>query len=357
MSARFHPLKILDVCRETADAICLTLKPTPAQAAQFSFLPGQHLVFRAEIDGEDIRRNYSICSAPGAPLRVAIKRIAGGRFSHWAMNQLKPGMTIEAMTPRGHFAWAFEPSSARNYLCFAAGSGITPILALIAAGLAAEPDSRFTLLYGNRSSSSIMFLEELASLKDRYLPRIQVYHFLTAEADDIELFNGRLDPARIAAILRGLIDPSTIDAAFVCGPAAMMEAAEQAMLNAALPPDHVLVERFTAQRNGLVDEQMERAAAKRAEGLTMQITIDGRRRSVEFTADKGSILDSAREAGLPAPFACKAGVCATCRAKLVEGEVRMKANYGLSAEEVALGYVLTCQAVPLGEGVILDYDA
>lgn len=357
MSAGFHPLTILDVRRETDDAISVTLAPPPGLADVFSFMPGQHLTFRADIGGEDVRRNYSICVAPGADLKVGIKRVNGGLFSTWAMESLAPGDTIETMKPRGHFTWSFSGTQANNYLFFAGGSGITPILSLLEAGLATEPQSRFTLLYGNRTSNSVMFLKELSQLKDRYLDRLQIYHFLTAEADDIELFNGRLDERRIAELLSSLIDPKNIDVAFICGPAAMMEVAEKAMLDAGVPADHVLVERFTAGRPTMVDEQAERAAAVRAEGLMMQVTIDGRRRSVAFHADKGSILDSAREAGLPAPFACKAGVCATCRAKLSEGEVHMKANYGLSPEEVAQGYVLTCQAVPLGEGVVLDYDA
>jgi len=357
LSAGFYPLNILDVRRETDDAISVVLEPARDSAANFAFAPGQHLTFRADIGGEDVRRNYSICVAPGNRLKVGIKTIKGGLFSNWAAKTLKPGGTIEGMAPRGHFTWKFDSEQGRTYLCFAGGSGITPILSLIAAGLAAEPQSRFTLLYGNRTSSSIMFLDDLADLKDRYLDRFQVYHFLTAEADDIELFNGRLDEARIADVLTSLVDPKSIDAAFICGPGAMMDIAERAMIDAGVPARQVLVERFTIDRPSTVDEQAERAVVEKAEGLTMQITIDGRRRSVAFHAEKGSILESARAAGLPAPFACKAGVCATCRARLIGGEVHMKANYGLSAEEVAQGYVLTCQAVPMSEGVTLDYDA
>ena len=356
MLAGFHPLKILDVREDTSDAIVVALEPPTDARTEFAFTPGQHLAFRADIRGEDVRRNYSICVPPGGELRIGIKRVPGGMFSSWAMDALKPGGTIEAMAPRGHFTWTFDSPERRKYLCFAGGSGITPILSLIETGLRAEPESRFTLLYGNRTSSSIMFLPELADLKDRYIGRLQVDHFLTAEADDVELFNGRLDEARIAEVLTTLIDPKSIDVAFICGPGAMMDTAERAMLDAGVPADHVLVERFTAGRPSALDEQAERAAAAQAEGIQMQITIDGRRRLVPFHAEKGSILDSAREAGLAAPFACKAGVCATCRAKLVNGEVRMRANYGLSGEEVAQGYVLTCQAVPLGEGVMLDYD-
>ncbi|MFY9352508.1 MAG: 2Fe-2S iron-sulfur cluster-binding protein [Sphingobium sp.] len=359
MSTGFHPLKIVEVKRETDDAVSLTLEPPADLKDAFGFLPGQHLIFRADIGGEDIRRNYSICVAPGAgPLKVGIKKIHNGIFSTWATDTLKAGDTIEAMTPRGHFTWNFASAERRNYLAFAGGSGITPILSLIKTGLALEPASHFTLLYGNRASNTIMFLEEIAQLKDRYLGRLEVYHFLDDEMDDVELFNGRLDEARIAEILSHLVDPKSVDVAFICGPGPMMDTAEKAMIDAGVPADQVLVERFTVNRPASAAEiQAEQAVARQAEGSRMQITIDGRRRVVEFHADKGSILESARVAGLPAPFACKAGVCATCRAKLVSGEVRMKANYGLSADEVAQGYVLTCQAIPLGEGVALDYDA
>lgn len=357
MSAAFHPLKILDIAKETDQAIALTLAPDEALADAFAFTPGQHLTFRADIGGEDIRRNYSICVEPGGPLKVAIKQVNGGLFSSWALETLAKGGTIEAMAPRGHFTWTFGVGASHHYLAFAAGSGITPVLSLVKAGLAAEPDSRFTLLYGNRSSASIMFLEEIAALKDRHMGRLQVYHFLTAEFDDVELFNGRLDEARIAEILSSLVDPKSVDVAFICGPEAMMDAAEQAMLEAGLAPDKVLTERFTTGRPSEAEAQADRDARQKAQGLKLEVRIDGRRRLIEFDADKGSILESARASGLSAPFACKAGVCATCRAKLVSGEVKMAKNYGLSAEEVKQGYILTCQAVPVGEGVAVDYDA
>lgn len=358
MSSHFHPLRVVDVSPETADAVVLTLQPGDADRELFRFAAGQHLTLRTDIDGEDVRRNYSLCVAPDdGPLRVAVKRVPGGRFSGWAAQALKRGDTLESMPPAGHFTWAFEAGAARHYLAFAGGSGITPILSLLRTGLATEPRSQFTLLYGNRSSGSIMFLEEIAALKDRYLDRFQVYHFLTAEADDIELFNGRLDEHRVAAVLDSLVDPAQVDAAFICGPGAMMDTAERALREAGVDPDAILVERFST---GILSDEVAaatRVASQAAAGLPVQVTIDGRRRVVPFQAEQGNILDSARAAGLPAPFACKAGVCATCRARLVSGEVQMAVNYGLSKEEVAAGYILTCQAVPVGEGVAVDYDA
>ena len=359
---RFHPLRVVEVRPETDDAVAVTLRPAAEDAERFRFRPGQHLTLRAEIGGKEVRRNYSLFVPPHeGELRIAIKRVDGGVFSDWATRVLRPGGTVEAMPPRGHFTWSFDPAQRRSYVAFAGGSGITPILSLVATGLAMEPLSRFTLLYGNRTSSSVMFLEELAALKDRYLARFQLYHFLTMEADDIDLFNGRLDAARIAEVLRSLVDPAHVDAAFVCGPEAMMEAAEHALVDAGLPADAVLLERFATGRivtaEGTAEAEARREATRRAEGVRMQVTLDGRRRTVPFDAEEGNILDSARAAGLPAPYACKAGVCATCRAKLVSGEVEMAANYGLSKEEVAQGYILTCQSVPKGDGVVVDYDA
>ena len=356
MSTHFHPLRILDVRRETDDAVSILLDPESAAAA-FRFTPGQHLTLRANIGGEELRRNYSLCVAPDdGPLRIAIKRMPAGRFSNWAIDTLAAGDLIDAMQPRGHFTWTFDASERRNYLCFASGSGITPILSLIKAGFAIEPASHFTLLYGNRASTSVMFLEELAALKDRYLDRLRVHHFLTAEADDVELFNGRLDQARIAEVLESLVDPKSVDVAFVCGPGGMMDAAEQAMREAGLPQDRVLTERFSAGDQPVEDGRLAAELRQKAEGRTVVVTLEGRRRRIAFHAEQGSILANARAAGLPAPFACSAGVCATCRAKLVRGDVKMAANYGLSSAEVAQGYILTCQAIPLSEDVHVDYD-
>ena len=358
MSSIFHALTIAEVRREINEAVSLRFDVPDALRDTFAFAPGQHLTLRTEIDGEDVRRNYSLCVAPHeGELRVAIKRIAGGAFSSWAHAALKPGHRIEVMPPHGSFTWSFVPGAARHYVGFSGGSGITPVLSLLKTALAVEPDSRFTLLYGNRSSATIMFLEELASLKNRFMGRLQVYHFLEDEAEEVDLFNGRLDQAKTAEILGVLVDPAGIDAAFICGPGPMMDAAEGALLNAGIAADHILIERFTI---GVVSpEQAARARAleQKAAGLRVQVTLEGRRLTLAFDPGTGSILETARTAGLPAPFACKAGVCATCRARLISGKVEMKANYGLSADEVAQGYVLTCQAVPLTDDVALDYDA
>lgn len=358
MSTGFHALEIAEIRRETDDAVSLCLSVPASLREAFRHSPGQHLTLRAELDGEEVRRNYSLCTAPDeSELRVAIKRVEGGLFSTWANKMLTVGGTLEAMPPHGSFTWRFDPVRTATYAAFAAGSGITPVLSLLKTGLATEPHSRFVLFYGNRTSSSIMFLEEISALKNRFLDRLQIFHFLTEEEDDIPLFNGRLDTGKLGEIFERLLDPSDIDAAFICGPGSMMDAVEGALLAAGVPAVSILSERFNVGPISDADRSAAEERARKAEGRKVRLTLDGRRRGLTFDAQKGSILENARAAGLPAPFACKAGVCATCRAKVVSGEVTMHQNFGLSSEEVARGYVLTCQAVPLSDDVELDFDA
>ena len=358
MTAGFHALKIAEIRREIDDAVSIAFELPSTLAEQFRFSPGQHLTLRAQIDGEDVRRNYSLCVAPHEDeLRVAIKRIKGGRFSTWANASLAPGQTLEVMPPHGSFTYHFDPARRATYAGFAGGSGITPILSILKTALETEPGSEFILLYGNRASSSIMFLEELAALKNRFMARLQIYHFLEDEAGDVALFNGRLDSNKIADLLRDLVDPQVIETAFICGPGPMMDAVETGLTKAGVTPERILIERFTVGQISASQAAAARNLEQEAAGRKVHITLQGRRRTITFDSEKGSILENARAAGMPAPFACKAGVCATCRAKLVSGEVAMKANYGLSADEVAQGYVLSCQAVPLTDDVVLEFDA
>lgn len=360
MSVTFHPLKVADVRRETSDAVSILFEIPEDLRDKFTFRPGQHLTLRMDLNGEDIRRNYSVCVAPqDGELRIAIKEVPQGRFSTWANREAKAGLTIEAMPPHGSFTWKFDPTQKRTYVAFAGGSGITPILSLIKTGLLEEPNSEFVLFYGNRASNTIMFLEELAGMKDRFLSRLAVYHFLDEEEGEVDLLNGRLDEAKATDALNNLVGDRTIDAVFICGPGPMMNAVEKAALGHGISADRVMIERFTTDETPRTPEQEAAMAAmqKKAQGLKVQVRLDGRLRTLAYDSEKGSVLENARAAGLPAPFACKAGVCATCRAKVVSGEVKMKTNYGLSPEETAQGYVLTCQAVPLSEDVVLDYDA
>lgn len=358
MSAGFHQLRIADVRREIDDAVSLRFEVPEESRQAFHFTPGQHLTLRMDVDGEELRRNYSICAAPHeGELRVAIKQIAGGRFSTWANANLRPGHVVDVMPPHGSFTWTFSPKRRATYAGFAGGSGITPILSLMKTALATEPTSQFVLLYGNRGSGSIMFLEELAALKNRFMDRLQIYHFLEDEEEEVDLFNGRLDSAKIAHVLQSLVDPAQIDAAFICGPGPMMDAVEAGLGAAGVPADRILIERFSTGAPSAAQTAAMREREQKAAGLTMRVTLEGRSRLVTFDAQAGNILDSARAAGLPAPYACKAGVCATCRARLTRGKVLMAANYGLSDAEVAAGYILTCQAIPESDDVAVDYDA
>ncbi|SMF77752.1 1,2-phenylacetyl-CoA epoxidase subunit PaaE [Allosphingosinicella indica] len=358
MSASFHRLTVAEIVPETADAKSIRFAVPEELKETFRFAPGQHLTLRTEIGGEDVRRNYSLCVAPDeGQLKVTVKRIAGGVFSGWANEHLKPGDSVEVMAPHGSFTREFSPGHSGHYVGFAGGSGITPVISLIKTALAVEPESRFTLFYGNRDSMSVIFLEELAKLKNRHMGRLEIHHFLSDEFEDIELFNGMLDRAKCDAILETLVDPAAVDAFFICGPGPMMEAAEEALAARDVPREKVHVERFTADRPSAAQAAEMQALTEQVSGAAMLVTLDGRKRRVPFDAAAGNILDSARAAGLPAPYACKAGVCATCRARVVSGEVEMAARYGLTDEEVAAGYVLTCQSVPKGEGVELDYDA
>ena len=357
MSHDFHPLRVVDVIRETADAVSIRLEPSATDAALFAFKPGQHLTLRREINGDEVRRNYSLCVAPSENvLKIGVKQIAGGVFSSWVNRELKPGDVIEAMAPHGSFTWNFRADAQNAYVAFAGGSGITPILSLLKAALQSEPQSCFTLIYGNRTATGIMFLEEIAGLKDRYPGRLQLLHILEDEEEEIELFNGRLDRAKVDAILRMLPAATTIDAFFVCGPGPMMDAVEQALLARDTPKSKILIERFTTAELSAAQAAAARALEEKAAGLKMSVTLNGRRVSVTFDPSNKSILDNVRAAGLPAPFACKGGVCATCRAKVTAGKVEMKVNYGLSDRELAEGYVLTCQATPVSDGVALTYD-
>jgi ring-1,2-phenylacetyl-CoA epoxidase subunit PaaE len=357
MAEHFHALRVAEVVPETSEANSIRFEIPPDLRERFAFKAGQHLTLRAILGGEEVRRNYSLCTAPDEnDWLVTVKRIGGGLFSNWVGDELKPGDVVEVMPPHGSFTTEFDPANQRHLVGIAGGSGITPVMSLIKSALKYEPRSRFTLLYGNRDSSSVIFLETLAALKDKYLGRFEIYHFLDQEEQDIDLFNGMLDRARCADAIEHLVpNAAEVDGWFICGPGPMMDSAEGALLDRGVAKERIHIERFTADRPpGAVTREMAKLQTE-AEGVTVAVTLDGRTRRVPFTA--GNILDSARGAGLPAPFACKAGVCATCRAKVTEGKVEMAARYGLTDEEVAAGYVLTCQSIPLGDGVAVDYDA
>ncbi len=357
MSDNFFPLVVADVRPESTDSVSVAFAVPDDLRDKFAFTPGQHIVIKADVNGEECRRNYSLCVAPrDEEWRVAIRRVAGGRFSNWANDNIRAGDTLAVAPPHGSFTYRFDPAHAHLYAGFAGGSGITPILSLLKTALAEEPQSRFVLCYGNRATANVMFLEQLAELKDLYLDRFQLIHILEQEEDEIALFNGRLDAEKLGQLFPAIIDPAEIDAAFICGPAPMMEAVSSTLRMVGVPEDHILVEHFLAEPPSADQLAAMEKLKQQSSGRSVTLVMDGRRRLVEFDPAKGSILENARAAGLPAPFACKAGVCATCRARVVEGEVAMAVNYGLSKEETDHGYVLTCQSIPLTDKVVLDYD-
>jgi ring-1,2-phenylacetyl-CoA epoxidase subunit PaaE len=357
MSAHFHPLRVAEIVPETAEASSIRFEVPPELRDIFQFQAGQHLTLKAMIGDEEVRRNYSLCTAPDeADWMVTVKRIEGGLFSNWVGDTLKPGDVLDVLPPHGSFTTELNATAKRRLVGIAGGSGITPVMSLVRTLLKSEPESRFTLFYGNRDSSSIIFLEELARLKDRYLDRFEVYHFLDLEEGEVELFNGMLDRERLDQAIERLVgSPDAVSDWFICGPGPMMDGAESALIDRKVSRDRIHIERFTADRppESLVKEMAE--LQTKAAGVVMSVTLDGRTRKVPF--GESNILDSARVAGLPAPFACKAGVCATCRAKVTSGKVEMAARYGLTDEEIEEGYVLTCQSVPAGDGVAVDYDA
>jgi ring-1,2-phenylacetyl-CoA epoxidase subunit PaaE len=357
VNAQFHSLKIAEVRRETADSVSIRLEIPETLKSAFAFKAGQHLTLRRNFEGEDLRRNYSVCVAPHEnEIRIAVKQMPGGRFSSWVNSTLAAGDVIDVLPAMGRFVLPANAEASSYYVALAGGSGITPIISILKTGLQENPRARFTLLYGNRDSQSIMFLEELAGLKNRYLDRLEIYHFLENEAEEIELFNGRLDRTKCDAVFSSLVDVKSADAFFICGPGPMMDAAEAALLARGIAADRIFIERFTTGAVSAEQLARDEVLQQKAAGAEMTVTLDGRRAKIAFDATKGNILESVQAAGLPAPYACKGGVCTTCRARLVSGTVTMKKNYGLTEAEVAQGYVLTCQAVPTSDAIVLDYD-
>ena len=353
----FHALRVTDVRRETPDCVSLALKVPPALADRFRYTQGQYLNVRRQIGGAQVRRSYSICSGlDDGELRIAVKEVERGLFSGWANRGLAPGMTLEVMPPEGRFFVPLEPAQSRHYVAFAAGSGITPVLSLARTILAREPGSRFTLVYGNRTLGSVIFNEALEDLKDRYMARFALYHVFSRDVQAVELFNGRVDGAKVGRFLDTLIAPESIDEAFICGPASMGDEIKAVLEARGVPAAHIHLERFGAPPPvaGAVPRKARTETAGQKANVT--VIVDGVRFDLDLPEDGPSVLDAALKAGADLPYACKAGVCCTCRARLVEGEVRMDANYTLEAAEVKAGYRLTCQSHPITPRVVLDFD-
>ncbi len=357
----FHPLRVHEVQREAEDALVLGFEVPAALQPVFQFEAGQHLTLRATVAGTELRRSYSICAAPGEPLRVGVRAVPGGAFSTWLHAMARPGLVLDVMPPLGRFGAALAQRP-RHVLAVAGGSGITPLLAIVKATLQGDARARCTLVYSNRSAASTMFREALEDLKNRYLSRLALHFVFSREGLEEGLQGGRLDAGKISTLLR-LAGP--VDQAFVCGPHAMNEDVPAALQAAGVPPERIHVERFgvpqQAARNmaaagPALAVEAARGAAAQASVHRVRIVRDGVARDIGFDAADGNILAAATRAGLELPFSCSSGVCATCRARVLEGQVGMHRNFALEPDDVAAGFVLSCQAHPLSESVLLTFD-
>ena len=352
----FHPLTVEAVEPVTDDSVAITFAVPPELREDYAFTQGQHLTIRTELAGDDVRRNYSICSpVSSGVLRVAVKRLPGGAFSEHALDVLKPGDVLDVMTPSGRFFTELDPANAKHYVCIAAGSGITPVLSIVATTLETEPESTVSLIYANRTHRTVMFLEEVEDLKDRYRERLQLIHVLSREPQEVELFSGRLDTDRMQRIIDALLPVDTVDEWFLCGPFEMVSSLRKLLVAEGVAKRSVHAEVFHVESAPPVRRTAPATTA--AEGAEVTITLDGRRSTFRLPADGPAVLDAALAVRSDAPFACKGGVCGTCRAKVLEGSVEMDTNWALEPDEVEKGYVLTCQSHPTSDTVVLDYDA
>jgi ring-1,2-phenylacetyl-CoA epoxidase subunit PaaE len=355
----FHELLVSAVDELTDDSVAVTFAVPQDLRETYAFAPGQHLTARRSVDGTEIRRSYSICSTPydlerKGVVQIGVRRIEGGAFSAYATHGLHRGATVEVLPPLGHFTTPLDPTRTRHYAALAAGSGITPVLSLIGSALAIEPGSRFTLIYGNRRSGTVMFAEELADIKDRYPDRLHIVHVLSREPQMSDLLSGRVDAERLRAILDSeLVDDRSIDEWFLCGPYGMVVDAQGVLAERGVDDRAVHTELFHVE--GEPVPPARRSDRDPSATTTVTVILDGRESTVAMHADE-RVLDAALRVRNELPYACKGGVCSTCRAKLVEGEVVMAHNYALEPDEIAAGYVLTCQSTPVTDKLVVDYD-
>jgi ring-1,2-phenylacetyl-CoA epoxidase subunit PaaE len=357
---QFHDLTVAAVDRLTDDAVAVTFAVPDELRETFAFRAGQHVTVRRIEDGQDVRRSYSICSTPAelagnGRLRIGVKQVRGGVFSRYATSALRPGDPISVLPPLGHFTTDFAADRRRHYAAVVAGSGITPVLSLAATALSTEPSSTFTLLYGNRYARSVMFAEELADLKDRYPTRLHLVHVLSREPGGAALLSGRLDAARLSGILSTLVDPSTVDEWFLCGPYGLVTDAREVLGGLRVPDARVRTELFHVEDAPAAPRRVPDEPGPAGAGAALTVMLDGRESTVAMAPDE-RVLDAALRVRPELPYACKGGVCSTCRARLVRGEVRMARNYALEPAEVAAGYVLTCQSTPVSDALTVDYD-
>jgi ring-1,2-phenylacetyl-CoA epoxidase subunit PaaE len=354
---KFHILSVKEVRKETADTVSVAFDVPVELQSEYDFIQGQYLTLRKEINGEDVRRSYSICASPlDNEVRVAIKKVEDGRFSTFANEVLQAGDSLEVMTPMGRFYTELKPENDKRYVAFAAGSGITPIMSIMKTVLKTEPNSEFILFYGNRKTDSIIFKEEIEALKNIYLERLSVYHVLSREALGSPLFEGRIDKERTAKFCNLFLDVNTVDEFFLCGPEEMIFGVKDQLAELGVDAKKVHFELFTSPAGKLGAKKAKKKAPV-TEGLNdVSIILDGHSYSFQLGEAGKNILDAALAEGADLPFACKGGVCCTCRAKVKEGSVNMDVNYALEPWEVEQGFVLTCQSHPTSKKVVVDFD-
>ena len=356
--ARFHTLRVQDITRETADSVSVAFEVPEELENEYKFIPGQYLTLEMEIEGEKARRSYSICSSPlDGELRVAIKKVEGGRFSTFANEKLTVGTEMQVMTPEGKFYTKLEPDNKKNYVAFVAGSGITPVFSIMKSVMELEPQSTFTLFYGNRTTQSVIFRDKIDALKNKYMNRLEVHHILSREDQGSDFLKGHIDEAKCISFSQKFFNIDDVDDFFLCGPESMINCVSQSLQNLGVSKSHIHYELFTTPTQKIA-HKTKVSADKKSDKLLSSVTIilDGEETHFDIASDGSAILDAALDAGADVPYACKGAVCCTCRAKVLEGSVEMEMNYALEDDEVEDGYVLTCQSHPTSEKVVISYD-
>ena len=354
----FHSLKVRKVEKETEDCVSIEFEIPEDLKEAFQFKQGQNLTIKKVLNGEELRRSYSICTSPfDKKLKVAVKKADGGVFSTWANEELKKGDILDVLPPTGKFYTELNPSQKKNYVAFAAGSGITPILSIIKTTLVSEPASTFTLVYGNRTKSSIIFKEDLEALKDKFIDRFRVYHILSRELTEALINNGRIDVDKLELLFTKVIDQQACDEFFICGPEEMIFCIKGYLEGRGVANNKIHFELFTIPGQKKSEVESEKPAIEEGPKANVSVKLDGIVFDFDLNYGSESILDAALKQGADLPYACKGGVCTTCKAKLIEGEVSMDVNWGLEPDELAKGFVLTCQSHPKTGKVVIDFDA
>ncbi len=357
MAIHFHPLAVKEIQKQTDDCVSVSFVVPEELKKDFSFVHGQNITLRATINGEEIRRSYSICSAPFEnELKVAVKKVAGGKFSHYVNTELKAGTLVEVLPPTGKFNTPLDKDHKKNYLAFAAGSGITPVLSIIKTTLQTEPASNFTLVFSNRDKASIIFFEELEALKNKYLCRFNYINLFTREHTEADIFFGRIDQSKLDQLAK-LVDYTRQDEFFICGPEAMIFCVKDYLQEKGIDAKKIHFELFTTPGSKQDKKPLKDEVQSSGIQTTVTIKLDGRSLSFPMGSTSNSILDEALKQGADLPFACKGGVCCTCKAKLLKGKVEMDVNWGLEQEEIEQGFILTCQSHPVTPEVLIDFDA